>query len=67
MTLTKTECFVFALLVTLYGLGCFLVGVSEGRSSSLRFMRQEAADHGAGEYVADPKTGKVEWQWRTGK
>lgn len=56
-----------------FGLGFFgglmlvtgvIVFATPSASETQEKWQKAAVDHGAAEYVMDPKTGKVTWQWK---
>jgi hypothetical protein len=49
--------------VSLIGFMFYCIGYNDGK----KYMQSEASEHDFGQYVADPKTGKIEWRWSKGK
>lgn len=54
-------------------MACLFVGLAAGAGAGamgemkdINEIYRQAAEHGAGQWVADPKTGKTAWVW-TGK
>lgn len=57
---------VAAVVALIFGSGV-IFGGCQSELATTRYMRREAIEHNAAEYVCDPKTGETVFRWKENK